>query len=99
MAQQKRVKLSDEELQKVLQKLEHWDLVDQKLHRKFQFENFIEAFAFMTQLALVAERINHHPEWTNVYGSVDILLSTHDVHGISNLDFELASAADLYFGD
>ena len=58
-----------------------------------------DAFAFMTQLALVAERINHHPEWTNIYNSVSISLSTHDVAGISNLDFDFARAADLYFGD
>ena len=99
MARQKREKLSEEELQNALQKLQHWELADGKLRRRFQFENFIEAFAFMTQLALVAERINHHPEWTNVYGSVEITLSTHDVGGISNLDFEFARAADLYFGD
>ncbi len=99
MAKQRREKFSDEELKKALEQLEYWDLVDGKLHRKFQFENFIDAFGFMTQLALVAERINHHPEWTNVYRSVDISLSTHDVAGVSNLDFELARAADLYFGD
>lgn len=99
MAKQKRERLSDDELQEALGRLEHWELVDGKLHREFQFENFIDAFGFMTQLALVAERINHHPEWTNVYSSVDISLSTHDVAGISNLDVEFALAADLYFGD
>ena len=99
MTKHKREKLSDEDLENALAKLEHWELVDGKLHRRFRFENFIDAFGFMTQLALVAERINHHPEWTNIYNSVSISLSTHDVDGISNLDFDFARAADLYFGD
>ena len=99
MTKHKREKLSDEDLENALAKLERWELVDGKLHRRFRFENFIDAFGFMTQLALVAERINHHPEWTNVYNSVSILLSTHDVNGISNLDCDFARAADLYYGD
>ncbi len=99
MTKHKREKLSVEELENALAKLEYWELVDGKLHRRFRFENFIDAFGFMTQLALVAERINHHPEWTNVYNSVSILLSTHDVNGISNLDYDFAREADLYYGD
>lgn len=98
MHQQNVVKLSDEDLQKELSTLEHWELAGGKLHREFQFENFIEAFGFMTKLAIVAERINHHPEWSNVYNRVSVSLVTHDKNAITNLDVELARAAELYFG-
>ena len=98
MHRQEIKKLSGDELDAELSKLEHWKLVDGKLHRELQFENFIEAFAFMTKLAIVAERIDHHPEWTNVYSRVSMSLTTHDTGGISNLDIELARAADHYFG-
>ena len=98
MHKQKRERLTGEEIRKELASLQNWDVVDGKLHRNFKFENFIEAFAFMTKLAIVAERIDHHPEWTNVYSSVSVSLTTHDAGGISNLDIELARAADHYFG-
>ena len=65
-----------------------------KLHKEFQFDNFIAAFGFMTQLALVAESLNHHPEWFNVYNRVTIDLTTHDAGGISELDFQWAKQAD-----
>ncbi len=67
-----------------------WRLVDQKLEKEFKFANFVAAFAFMTQVALLAEKLDHHPEWFNVYGTVRIQLSTHEVGGISDLDFSLA---------
>jgi 4a-hydroxytetrahydrobiopterin dehydratase len=72
-----------------------WAILDGKLHKTFEFENFVTAFAFMTQVALVAERMNHHPEWFNVYREVTIDLATHDAGGITELDFELARAIDL----
>ncbi|MCX2725026.1 4a-hydroxytetrahydrobiopterin dehydratase [Roseibium salinum] len=64
------------------------------ISKSFRFRNFREAFAFMTEVALVAEKMNHHPEWSNVYRSVDITLSTHDVDGLSKLDLELAAKID-----
>ncbi len=65
--------------------------------RRFDFANFRVAFAFMTQVAFIAERRTHHPEWSNVYGRVDITLTTHDAGGLSALDIELALAADQVF--
>ena len=91
-------RLSDDEIRTELSRLSDWTLREGKLHREFKFENFVGAFGFMAKLALVAESLNHHPEWENVYNRVTISLQTHDVSGISNLDFELARAADHYFG-
>ena len=87
-------KLSSDEIQTELKKVAGWVIQDAKLHKEFQFSSFIEAFGFMTQLALVAESMNHHPEWFNVYNRVVIDLTTHDAGGISNLDFELAGKAN-----
>ena len=69
-----------------------WVVRDHKLERTFRFADFVEAFGFMTRVALVAERLNHHPEWFNVYSTVRVALTTHDAGGITALDFELASA-------
>ena len=96
---QDRTKLSDDEIQEELRALANWEIVEGKLHRELKFENFIEAFAFMTKLAMVAERLNHHPEWTNVYNKVSLWLTTHDVAGISRFDFDLAHAANRYYGE
>lgn len=71
-----------------------WTIVDGKLRREFQFRDFVTAFGFMTQVALVAERADHHPEWFNVYRTVRVDLTTHDAGGISTRDFELAAAMD-----
>jgi len=89
-----RKKLADEEVQKGLSGLSGWELVDDRLHKEFRFDDFAAAFGFMTSLALVAERMDHHPEWSNVYNRVTIDLSTHDAGGITRLDFEMAAAAD-----
>ena len=62
--------------------------------KEFQFKNFIEAFSWMTKIAFWAEKINHHPEWFNVYRNVRVVLTTHDVKGLSRLDLELASKMD-----
>lgn len=64
------------------------------IHREFVLENFVQAFGFMTQVAIVAEKHNHHPEWSNVYNRVAITLTTHDVGGLSNNDIELATEID-----
>ena len=69
-----------------------WTLVDGKLRRTFEFADFVTAFGFMTRCALIAERMNHHPEWFNVYRTVRVELTSHDVQGISARDFELAAA-------
>ncbi|MCG9127958.1 4a-hydroxytetrahydrobiopterin dehydratase [Candidatus Poribacteria bacterium] len=89
-----RKKLSDAEIQKKLEDLNGWSIEDGKLHKEFQFKDFISAFGFMTQLALVAESMNHHPEWFNVYNRVTIDMSTHDAGGITELDFKFAETAD-----
>jgi 4a-hydroxytetrahydrobiopterin dehydratase len=76
-----------------LNSLPDWHLCEgrEAISKSFKFRDFREAFGFMTQVALVAEKMNHHPEWSNVYRTVDITLATHDVGGLSELDLELAS--------
>ena len=91
---QDRTKLSDDEIQEELRALANWEIVEGKLHRELKFENFIEAFAFMTKLAMVAERLNHHPEWTNVYNKVSLWLTTHDVAGILRFRFRPGSRGE-----
>ena len=72
-----------------------WTLHNNKLHKQFVFGNFSEAFAFMVRVAIEAERLNHHPLWTNVYNKVDIWLNTHDAGDIvTELDHQLAAAID-----
>jgi 4a-hydroxytetrahydrobiopterin dehydratase len=87
-------KLDDSEVRRRLAGLAGWDLVEGKLRRRFAFTDFVEAFRFMTALALVAEKMDHHPQWSNVYNRVTIELSTHDAGGLTVLDFELAEAAN-----
>ncbi len=89
-----RKKLSDAEIQKNLERLNGWTIEDGKLHKEFKFDNFIAAFGFMTQLALIAESMNHHPEWFNVYNRVTIDMMTHDADGITELDIKFAEHAD-----
>lgn len=70
-----------------------WDLVPGRdaIRKTFRFSNFVEAFGWMTRAALLAEKMNHHPEWSNVYNRVDVTLTTHDADGLSNLDVSLAN--------
>jgi len=68
-----------------------WEIAGEKLHKVFVFENFIAAFGFMTRAALAAEKMNHHPEWRNVYKTVTVDLTTHEAGGITQLDFDLAA--------
>ena len=72
----------------------NWVVDGAKLRRDFQFRDFVEAFGFMSQVALLAESRNHHPNWSNVYNRVTIELTTHDLGGLSDLDTELAIAID-----
>ncbi len=87
-------KLSPAEIEERLGQLDGWTLKDGKLHKDYAFESFVQAFSFMSGVALVAESMNHHPEWFNVYHKVSINLTTHDAGGISAKDFELAAKAD-----
>jgi 4a-hydroxytetrahydrobiopterin dehydratase len=92
----KQPKLARETVAERLRDLEKWQLTSdgKVISRTISFRDFVEAFAFMTQCALLAEKMNHHPEWSNVYRRVDIRLTTHDVDGLTELDFRLAAAID-----
>ena len=87
-------KCSAQQVEQELRLLQDWRLQDGKLYRSFKFANFVEAFGFMARAALLAEKMGHHPEWSNVYSRVDVYLTTHDAGGISERDFLLASALD-----
>ncbi|WP_017325314.1 4a-hydroxytetrahydrobiopterin dehydratase [Synechococcus sp. PCC 7336] len=91
-------KLSNHEIQSGLDRLSLWTIEDGKLHKEYRFGSFVEAFGWMSSAALVAEAMGHHPEWFNVYNKVVVDLTTHDVGGISNLDFELAAKMDELAG-
>lgn len=87
-------KLDMDEVARLLAQLPGWTVEAGKLHREYRFANFVEAFGVMTSVALVAERMNHHPEWFNVWNTVRVDLTTHDAGGISAKDFELAEAME-----
>lgn len=91
-------KLDSAVIQLELAKLEGWSMIEgrEAIQKTFTFKNFIQAFGFMSQSALVAEKIDHHPEWFNVYKTVDVTLATHDVDGLTELDFKLAKAMDKF---
>lgn len=91
-------KLDDKRIEERLSALDNWSLDDGKLHRKFVFRDFVQAFGFMTRAAIVAEKMNHHPEWENVYKTVVVNLTTHEAGGITDLDFELAGKMDELAG-
>ena len=84
--------LTDSEVEQQLKSVPGWQLRDGKLYRRLQFKDFVEAFGFMSRVALLAEKADHHPEWFNVYHTVEIYLTTHDAGGISERDFSLAAA-------
>jgi 4a-hydroxytetrahydrobiopterin dehydratase len=89
-------KLEAQSVQSELSKLSGWTLRDdgKAILKTFKFKNFVEAFGFMTRSALHAEKLDHHPEWFNVYSKVDVTLSTHDAGGLTELDFKLAQLMD-----
>ena len=93
-----RQKLAEAEVRARLSEIPGWELADGKLHKIFRFASFVQAFGFMSSVALVAEAMNHHPDWTNVYNRVTIALNTHDVGGISALDFTLAKRIEELAG-
>jgi 4a-hydroxytetrahydrobiopterin dehydratase len=83
-------KLTDTETVEQVARIPGWSLDQGKLYREFEYPDFVQAFGFMTRVALLAERASHHPEWFNVYNKVRIHLATHEVGGISERDVELA---------
>ena len=84
------------ELNANLPEEKHWQIIDAKLNKTFKFKSFIRAFGWMSQMAIWAEKLNHHPEWFNVYNKVEVNLTTHDAGGISELDFKLATKMELF---
>ncbi len=92
-------KLNDEEIKTRITKLLNWKFENGKLHKLFKFKNFNQAVCFMVGTALVCEKMNHHPEWSNVYGNVNVELVTHRVAGLTELDFTLAEKMDKIAGD
>lgn len=88
--------LDDDERADALATLDEWEYDDGRdaISRQFLFRDFSEAFAFMTRVALLAETMDHHPEWSNVWNRVDILLTTHDAGGLSERDVRMATAID-----
>jgi 4a-hydroxytetrahydrobiopterin dehydratase len=78
-------------------KMKNWSFDGTYISRSLKFKNFTEAFSFMTAVALEAEKMNHHPDWSNVYNSVVIKLNTHDANGITKQDFDLAEIIDNFF--
>ena len=86
-----RTKLSDEEISAGLASLPHWSVQDGKLHRAYKFPDFAHAMGFMATCAPLIEKMDHHPEWANVYNRVTVLLTTHDSGGITKRDLELAA--------
>jgi 4a-hydroxytetrahydrobiopterin dehydratase len=93
-------KLSPEACKAALTKLKGWSAVTGRdaIGKKFEFGDFNQAFGFMTRVALVAEKMDHHPEWSNVYKTVEVTLSTHDAGGVTELDVRLAEAMDKIAG-
>ena len=84
------MRLSTEKISEELKNLPGWIIKEEKLHRDFEFEDFNHAFGFMTRAAMHIEKMNHHPEWFNVYNKITVDLMTHDVGGITQNDIELA---------
>jgi 4a-hydroxytetrahydrobiopterin dehydratase len=91
-------KLDEAALRDAVAGLEGWSLEAGKLHREYRFPDFVTAFGFMASVALVAESMNHHPEWQNVYGRVVVDLTTHDAGGITEKDLTLARRMDALAG-
>lgn len=87
-------KLTESTIEDRLDKLEGWEYVDGAIETSFEFENFREAFSVMTLIAFECEAQNHHPDWSNVYKSLNIRLNTHDAGGVTEKDFKLAHAIE-----
>jgi 4a-hydroxytetrahydrobiopterin dehydratase len=96
-----RERLSSDAIRAALAELDGWELADDGLsiRRVFTFRNFSEAFGFMSRVALAAEKMDHHPDWSNVYRTVDVTLNTHDAGGLTELDFKLAKKMNAVAGN
>lgn len=88
------MRLTDAEIDAALTGLPGWTRNGDGIERSYRFKAFVEAFAFMTRVALLAEKADHHPEWSNVYNKVEVRLTTHDAGGITSKDVALATAID-----
>lgn len=91
-------KLTKAQITEHMKALPHWELGHDRIKRTFRFKDFVEAFGWMSSVALVSERMNHHPEWRNVWATVEVELSTHDAGGLTELDMKLAAAMDALAG-
>ncbi|MDC0198110.1 4a-hydroxytetrahydrobiopterin dehydratase [Candidatus Thioglobus sp.] len=91
--------LSNQQLENQLKELEDWNIKNKKLFKAFKFSDFAEAFEFMSLVAILAEAMDHHPEWSNVYNEVEINLVTHSEGGITQLDIDLAKKIDSQYHD
>jgi 4a-hydroxytetrahydrobiopterin dehydratase len=87
-------KLTGAEIAKHMKALPNWELGTDRIRRVFRFKDFVEAFGWMSSIAIVAETMNHHPEWRNVWATVEVELSTHDAGGLTELDMKLAAKMD-----
>ena len=88
------MRLSPEDIKVEMKNLSGWSIVNEKLHKEFSFDTFNQAFGFMTRAAMEIEKMNHHPEWFNVYNRITIELTTHDAGGITKNDVNLAKILD-----
>jgi len=93
-----RKKLSDQEIQTALQELPGWEVKDGKLHKTYEFDSFAQAIGWMVSTAVMADKMDHHPEWRNVYKRVTVDLVTHDLGAISGFDVELAGRMETLAG-
>ena len=84
--------LTKEELESFSQEFPEWEILEKKIRKVWIFKNFIEAFGFMTKVAIISESMNHHPEFENIYNKVSIKITTHDLGGLSTLDIALAES-------
>ena len=87
-------KLSSEDIEKKLLHFPDWEYYDNAIHAEFEFENFKDCFSAMSRIAFECEALNHHPNWSNVYNTLTISLSTHDAYGVTDKDFKLARAIE-----
>lgn len=94
-------RLSGDERTDALSSLKGWRILEARdaIAKSFRFKDFNEAFGWMTRIAMTAEKMNHHPEWLNVYNSVEVTLSTHDAGGLTRLDIDLAAMMDMLADD
>lgn len=93
------IKLTNEEITNKLPTINNWKQIENSLQKKFQFKGFEETMTIINKIAKIANELNHHPEWFNVYNKLEITLTTHDVNGISELDFDFAKKVDAITND